>query len=104
GAFPNIADLYADVDVFDRRLREGLDKSGADATLFAYLEWLHGFVEVVIERAVELAFGADERQLSPERAAEFLERVDAMIRAVLERWILPSIMDPGPGESDERAD
>ena len=96
GAFPNIAELYEDVDAFDRRLREGLDKSGGDVTLFPYLEWLYGFVDAVIERAVDVALGDEDRELTPERATEFLERVDEMLGVLLDRWVFPSVIDPGP--------
>jgi len=101
-AFPNIADLYADADAFDHRLREGLDKAGDDATLFAYLDWLHGFVDAVIERVAEVALGVDEQRVSPERATAFLERVDAMLRAVLERWVFPAIIEPRRRDEKEQ--
>ena len=100
GAFPNVADIYADADAFDRRLRDGLDKSGDDVTLFPYLEWLYGFVDAVIERAVEVALGEADRELTPERATEFLERVDEMLGVLLDRWVFPSVIDPGPERPD----
>ena len=95
-AFPNVADLYGDIDRFDEMVSGGLDRPGVDDALLRYLTWLRDFVDKVVRRTVQMALGSADRELSPERAEAFLRRLDELLEVVLERWVLPSTLEPGP--------
>lgn len=96
-AFPNIADVYEDVDDLDRWVDATLDKSGVDDALFRYLARLREFVDRLVERVVEHVFDSDDAEMSPERLERFLEGLDRILRGVMERWLADAIAEPGPG-------
>lgn len=92
-AFPNITTVYEDVDRLDERLRSGLDTGRGDATLLRYLDWLRQLVDAVMSRAIDVAFGDDEPAMSVERAEQLLARIDDLLQVVLERWVIPAMLD-----------
>lgn len=91
--FPNIASIYEDVDRLDERLQSGLDTGRDDATLLRYLDWLRQLVDAVMGRAIDVAFGDDEPAMSVERAEQLLARIDDLLQVVLERWVIPAMLD-----------
>lgn len=86
--FPDVATLYDDVDRLDRWLDRRTLRHSPDAPLWTYLSWVEGVVDGIVRRVVDYSFGTgDSRILSPDRAAAFLDRFDAVLRQVLERWM-----------------
>jgi hypothetical protein len=92
-AFPNITSIYEDVDRLDEWLQSGLDTGRGDATLLRYLDWLRQIVDAVMGRAIDVAFGDDKPAMSVEQAERLLARVDELLRVVLERWVIPAILE-----------
>jgi hypothetical protein len=86
--FPDVATLYDDVDRLDRWLERRTVRGGSDAPIWTYLSWVEGIVDGVVRRIVDSTFGPDDSELlSPDRAAAFLERFDAVLQQVLDRWM-----------------
>jgi len=95
-SFPSIADSYEDLDRFDAWLQSERNLPGLAGSFDRYLEWLGCFVEGIVRRMVMYATSSESTELSPERVARFLERFDAVLDEVFERWLLDATLHPEP--------
>ena len=93
-AFPNVVDAYGDLDALDQKLEEMARRRNGEA-IERYIEMVAGWLDQLMRRVIDGFFDDQKRRLSPDQIEAALERLDAVLAEVIDRWIVPATIDGG---------
>lgn len=99
-AFPNAAEVIFGLENVDAAIEDILsdeESRSAAANIFAGLERR---LDGIIQRVISWLAGDGGPDVTPEQLQAFVEKVERLLQEVIERWVLPAVIDADMKEGD----